>query len=124
MVYCGNNRIHAENKKLHIGTRYQCLRKGIAVGKNSEISNDYEEKYAPIEEILFFCGNGDAAPPEYDRLGTRSECFSKGFGRGRQITYDNYSARKICAAILKTGPRKGERCRAPAIRGPFCARHD
>jgi hypothetical protein len=123
MVYCGNNRVYADNKGLVIGTKYDCLRKGIGVGKATGDFKDYDEKYEPIDDINFFCGRGEMLPAGYDRPGTRSECFSKGYGRGRQIAFEEYSRDGLCAAILKTGPRKGSRCGSRVRHGIYCGRH-
>ena len=84
-LYCGNN---AKDDGLRdgskiLGTRYQCLRKGIGRGLNEPIFS-YSQEYEPIEQIKVFCGNGNILPRDKDRFGTRDECLRKGFAVGQK----------------------------------------
>ncbi len=40
-----------------LGTRYQCLKKGIGKGLNEPILK-YNNDYEPIENVRIYCGNG------------------------------------------------------------------
>jgi hypothetical protein len=87
-LYCGNN---ARNEGLRngskiLGTRYQCLRKGIGRGLKEPIFS-YSDEYEPIEDIKIFCGNGNNLPQDKHRFGTRDECLRKGFAVGQRQKY-------------------------------------
>jgi hypothetical protein len=87
-LYCGNN---ARDEGLRdgskiLGTRYQCLKKGIGRGLNEPIFA-YSDEYEPIEDIKVFCGNGNTLPQNKDRFGTRDECLRKGFAVGQKQKY-------------------------------------
>jgi hypothetical protein len=84
-LYCGNNARDdglRDGSKI-LGTRYQCLRKGIGRGLNEPIFS-YSQEYEPIEQIKVFCGNGNILPRDKDRFGTRDECLRKGFAVGQK----------------------------------------
>jgi hypothetical protein len=90
-LYCGNN---ARDDGLRsgekiLGTRYQCLRKGIGRGLNEPILA-YSQEYEPIEQIKVYCGNSTVLPLDKDRFGTRAECLRKGFavGQNQKFTRD------------------------------------
>jgi|JI6StandDraft_1071083.scaffolds.fasta_scaffold1314729_1 hypothetical protein len=85
-IYCGNNRLHKPlvNGQVVKGTRYQCLKKGIAIGKNME-PDDMDVDYAPIYNPRIFCGNGNILPDKYKRLGQPYECLQMGIGVGKGI---------------------------------------
>jgi hypothetical protein len=81
-IYCGNNRRHPNAENL--GTRYECLRKGIGAGcyvipVDLEL-NDYE--YEAIDGVRLYCGRNVILPAGYTRLGNSAECFQIGRGIG------------------------------------------
>ncbi len=69
-LYCGNNARDEGliNGTKILGTRYQCLKKGIGKGLNEPILK-YNNDYEPIENVRIYCGNG-ALPNNKDRFGT------------------------------------------------------
>lgn len=86
-LYCGNNARDEGliNGTKTLGTRYQCLKKGIGKGLNEPILK-YNNDYEPIENVRIYCGNG-ALPNNKDRFGTRDECLRKGFAVGQKQKY-------------------------------------
>lgn len=82
-MYCGNN----ANVNIPRGTRYQCLKKGIGVGKNLPLDKDYGIPYAPIVNRGVYCGNDAVLPPNYLIFGAPSECLQIGVGIGKQMRY-------------------------------------
>ena len=87
-IYCGNNALYPglrDGTKI-LGSRYQCLKKGIGKGLREPLQN-YNEDYAPVDDLKLFCGNGDVLPRNKDRLGTRGECLRKGFAVGQKQQY-------------------------------------
>jgi hypothetical protein len=87
-LYCGNNARDEglRNGSKVLGTRYQCLKKGVGRGLNEPIFS-YSDEYEPIEQVKVFCGNGTILPRDKDRFGTRDECLRKGFGVGQKQKY-------------------------------------
>lgn len=85
--YCGSNRLNPQlignggNKT--IGTRNDCLRKGIGVGLHMPVDLNYNNPYQPIDNRRFYCGNGNL-PNGYDANGTLQQCFATGVGVGRR----------------------------------------
>jgi hypothetical protein len=84
-IYCGNN---LNDQKLvsgtHIlGTNYQCLRKGIGVGKNLPYDSSYAVPHNPVDGRRFYCGNAVVPPPGYFGVGSPSKCLSIGIGIGK-----------------------------------------
>ena len=51
-IYCGNNRQNSKliSGELDIGTRSQCLKKGVGVGINQPIDPDYLDNYEKEKE--------------------------------------------------------------------------
>lgn len=80
MVYCGNNKLNQKSQRL--GTRYECLQKGIGIGSRLP-----RERYEPIETIerKIYCGKSNRLPQNYDEFGTRVECLHKGVGIGKRM---------------------------------------
>ena len=84
--YCGSNQLnsqligHGGNKT--IGSRNQCLRKGIGVGMYMPIDISYNRPYQAIDQRKIYCGDNQL-PAGYDLNGTLQQCFSKGIGVGR-----------------------------------------
>ena len=88
-IYCGNNGRDQgliSGTKI-LGTRYQCLKKGIGKGLREPIL-EYNEQYEPIEDSRIFCGNGNILPQNRNRFGTRDECLRKGYGVGQRQKYN------------------------------------
>lgn len=97
-IYCGNN---ARDEGLRnggkvLGTRYQCLKKGIGKGLKEPILS-YNTDYEPIDDVKLFCGNGNVLPQTKDRFGTRDECLRKGFavGQNQKYTRDGIQQRPV-----------------------------
>ena len=80
--YCGNNNLH--NGK-PLGTRNQCLRIGVGLGKNLPCDTGYGGAYAPIDTRKVWCGEGKKMPGKYDIEGSTSMCLQKGVGIGKNI---------------------------------------
>ena len=85
-MYCGNNAADAGllNGNKQLGTRYQCFRKGIGKGLNLPVDLNYNGAYNPIDPARVYCGNQNALPAGYDRMGNLSECLRKGVGVGKR----------------------------------------
>ena len=86
-IYCGNN---LNDPKLltgtHvIGTNYQCLRKGIAVGRNLPYDVNYADTHEPIDQRKFYCGNETVPPARggYFAVGWPAKCLQTGIGVGK-----------------------------------------
>jgi hypothetical protein len=85
-IYCGNNR---NDPKLIdnggtevVGTRRQCLQKGVGVGSHLPYDASYLNPYSPIDQTRGYCGDNNELPNNYDRFNTLRECFTKGVGIG------------------------------------------
>lgn len=83
-LYCGNNRLHSSVRSGNavIGTRSECLRKGVGLGKALPCNPDYNGPYEPIDNRKVWCGNSDTLPSGYDIVGTLPGCLQKGVGTG------------------------------------------
>lgn len=87
-TYCGNN--NSNPRLIHnggdhiIGSRHQCLKKGIGLGIHMPIDPSYNGPYNPIDQRKFYCGDNAMLPPGYDAFGTLQQCFTKGVGVGRR----------------------------------------
>lgn len=86
-IYCGNN---LNDPKLvtrthNIGTNYQCLRKGIGVGRNLPYDENYAGDRVPIDPRTFYCGNAAVPPAEggYFAVGWPAKCLQTGIGIGK-----------------------------------------
>jgi hypothetical protein len=84
-IYCGNNALHPDllNGTKIMGTKYQCLKKGIGSGLNAPFDADYALPYQPIDDRKIYCGNQNLLPPGYDRMGNAPQCLQKGVGIGK-----------------------------------------
>ena len=87
-IYCGNNSRDEGllNGSKILGTRYQCLKKGVGKGLAEPVLV-HNLEYEPIEDYGSYCGFGNL-PENKLRFGTREECLRKGFGIGQKIKYD------------------------------------
>lgn len=82
-IYCGNNLYEVGNRR--IGTPYECLKKGIGQGLNSDLA-DFNPNYQPIIADNTYCGTG--TPPPGKQMGTSTSCLRKGVGIGKKLQYD------------------------------------
>lgn len=84
-IYCGNNLndIKLITGAYVIGTNYQCLRKGIVVGKNLPYDANYSGVHVPIDQRTFYCGNASITPPGYFATGWPAKCLQTGVGVGK-----------------------------------------
>ena len=84
-TYCGNNKLYKGlTSGTHtIGTRRQCLRKGIGVSMNQDIKVDesnalWYDEYDPIDTRKIYCGDKKYLPEGYDYMGNTVLCLEKG----------------------------------------------
>jgi hypothetical protein len=84
-IYCGNNKENTElkNGNVQLGTRYNCLRKGIGKGLHESKDPSYAGKYEPIDKRKIYCGNQTVLPDNYDSMGNLPQCLQKGIGIGK-----------------------------------------
>jgi hypothetical protein len=82
-IYCGNNLYEVGNRR--IGTPYQCLKKGIGQGLNSDLTG-FNPNYQAIIADNTYCGT--KAPPVGKQMGTPTSCLRKGVGIGKKLQYD------------------------------------
>lgn len=82
-IYCGNNWHDVGNKR--IGTPYECLRKGVGKGLNSDLTG-FNPNYQAIIPDNTYCGTG--TPPTGKRMGTPMSCLRKGVGIGKKLQYE------------------------------------
>lgn len=96
-IYCGNNAksvdILSGNKI--IGTRYNCMRKGIGKGLNLPVDNNYLGGYEPIDTRKIYCGNAENLPDGYDLMGSLPQCLQKGIGIGKKQKAENSNQRHL-----------------------------
>jgi len=83
-IYCGNNRNNGKllSRQEVIGDRYKCLRKGIGIGLNLPVDNDYVN-YEPI--VINEPINCSKSEKDGIKNGTITECLRKGIGIGKKI---------------------------------------
>ena len=111
-IYCGNN---AKSKKLtkekyKIGRSYECLRKGIGVGRNLPLNTDMLGPYKPIKKRTFFCGkksNWDRQ--KYDRIGDPTECLRAGIVIGQKLKADEFVSKYKKNKSRRKSKRKSKR---------------
>jgi len=82
-IYCGNNLYEVANRR--IGTPYECLRRGIGQGLNSDLTG-FNPNYQAIIADNTYCGTGP--PPAGKQMGTPTSCLRKGVGIGKKLQYD------------------------------------
>lgn len=79
MVYCGRSAPSSPSRN------YECMRKGIGVGRNVKLPRGYvPERVDPREDL--YCGERRRAPSGKHK-GDPLECFRKGFGIGKKLQY-------------------------------------
>jgi hypothetical protein len=86
-IYCGNNALHPDllNGNKRMGTRYECMKKGIGTGLNLPYDEDFNNPYVAIDDTKIFCGDKNILPEGYDRFGNCPQCLQKGVGIGKKI---------------------------------------
>lgn len=82
-IYCGNNLYEVGNRR--IGTPYECLKKGIGQGLNSDLTG-FNPNYQAIVADNTYCGTG--TPPAGKQMGTPTSCLRKGVGIGKKLQYE------------------------------------
>ena len=86
-TYCGNNaNFHGLIKGTHeVGTNYNCLKKGIGIGKHLPYDKTFSGTYNPIDSRTFYCGKADVPPPNmgYFSVGWPAKCLQTGIGIGK-----------------------------------------
>ena len=82
-IYCGNNLYEVGNRR--IGTPYECLKKGIGQGRNSDLTG-FNPNYQAIIADNTYCGTG--TPPAGKQMGTPTSCLRKGVGIGKKLQYE------------------------------------
>lgn len=82
-IYCGNNLYEVGNRR--IGTPYECLKKGVGQGLNSDLTG-FNPNYQAIIADNMYCGTG--APPAGKQMGTPTACLRKGVGIGKKLQYE------------------------------------
>lgn len=87
MVYCGNNANSPQLNDDVQGTRHQCLKKGVGIGKNLPFDRDYSVEYNPIVDRQIYCGTKEQLPRGYAVFGSSAECLQKGVGIGKRMKY-------------------------------------
>ena len=89
-IYCGNNRRHTSivSEQARLGTRYECMRKGIGVGLHRPLDNDYTGEYEAVDKRKIYCGNDSRKPAGYNLMGSPSMCLRKGIGIGKKKRHE------------------------------------
>jgi hypothetical protein len=87
-IYCGSNSLNpqlvANGGVKTIGSRHQCLRKGIGQGLHMPLDLGYNSPYQAIDPRRFYCGDSAILPAGYTANGTLQQCFNTGIGVGRR----------------------------------------
>jgi hypothetical protein len=87
-IYCGSNSLNpqlvANGGVKTIGSRHQCLRKGIGQGLHMPLDLGYNSPYQAIDPRRFYCGDSAVLPAGYTANGTLQQCFNTGIGVGRR----------------------------------------
>jgi hypothetical protein len=83
-IYCGNNSLHTGllNGQEILGTRYQCLRKGIGVGSHLPYDPNNLNQFQRLDPRKPYCGNSAVLPGGYNHMGSLKECYTAGVGIG------------------------------------------
>lgn len=103
-IYCGSNSLNPQlvgnGGAKTIGSRNQCLRKGIGQGLNMPVDLSYNNPYQPIDPRRFYCGNNAVLPVGYSADGTLQQCFNKGVGVGRRQLAQQAVAGPVAGPIV------------------------
>lgn len=102
-IYCGNNAKSTDilNGNKVIGTRYNCMRKGIGKGLNLPVDNNYLGDYEPIDTRKIYCGNAENLPDGYDLMGSLPQCLQRGIGIGKKQKAENSNQRQLIPSFSK-----------------------
>lgn len=86
-IYCGNQANYSGlvSGANFLGTNYQCMRRGIGIGRNLPYDPEYNKPYVPIDTRKFYCGKAPVPPPGggYFAVGSPSKCQQIGVGVGK-----------------------------------------
>ena len=111
-MYCGNNRLHPDllNGTKRLGSRHECLKRGVRVGVSLSPERSYAGRYEHIDNTRIYCGNSSRLPDGYDRIGALFECHRIGVGRGKSIRSKRvYSKRRRRRRSKKSRSKKTKR---------------
>lgn len=86
-MYCGNqaNYPGLVSGTHFLGTNYQCMRKGIGIGRHLPYDSSYTGPHVPVDPRRFYCGNAHVPPVAggYLATGSPSKCRMIGVGVGK-----------------------------------------
>jgi hypothetical protein len=83
-IYCGNNQNYLNtHPDYRLGTRYECLQKGIGQGKYNMTSIQPDPNYSSINNVKYYCGKSNVLPDGYNDFATNTMCLQKGIIIGR-----------------------------------------
>jgi hypothetical protein len=130
-IYCGSNSLNPQlvgnGGAKTIGSRNQCLRKGIGQGLNMPVDLSYNNPYQPIDPRRFYCGNNAVLPVGYSANGTLQQCFNTGVGVGRRQLAQQAIAGPVAGggvpliAAPVAGPIAAPVVAAPVVAAPVVA---
>lgn len=80
MAYCGKSVPSSPSRN------YECMRKGIGVGRNVKLPRGYVPEHINQRHNLY-CGKKKRVPSSKQK-GYPFECFRKGFSIGKQLQYN------------------------------------
>jgi hypothetical protein len=103
-IYCGSNSLNpqlvANGGVKTIGSRHQCLRKGIGQGLHMPLDLGYNSPYQAIDPRRFYCGDSAVLPAGYTANGTLQQCFNTGIGVGRRQLAQRAIAGGVAGGVL------------------------
>jgi hypothetical protein len=107
-IYCGSNSLNpqlvANGGVKTIGSRHQCLRKGIGQGLHMPLDLGYNSPYQAIDPRRFYCGDSAVLPAGYTANGTLQQCFNTGIGVGRRQLAQRAIAGGAAGGVLALAP--------------------
>ena len=105
-IYCGNNLYELNKNNIKLGTRYECLKKGIGKGLSLPVDPKYKGKYKSIIENKIYCGDKLRSPDKSKKLGTPSSCLQHGIGIGKKLKAKRESEKKSKKKEKKKSKKK------------------
>ena len=124
-IYCGSNSLNPQlvgnGGAKTIGSRNQCLRKGIGQGLNMPVDLSYNNPYQPIDPRRFYCGNNAVLPVGYSANGTLQQCFNTGVGVGRRQLAQQAIAGPVAGPVAAPVAGGGVPLIAAPVAGPIAA---
>ena len=124
-IYCGSNSLNPQlvgnGGAKTIGSRNQCLRKGIGQGLNMPVDLSYNNPYQPIDPRRFYCGNNAVLPVGYSANGTLQQCFNTGVGVGRRQLAQQAIAGPVAVPVAVPVAGGGVPLIAAPVAGPIAA---